>query len=681
MAKIVKKKPNVGQLIIEDEKQLEILAPYEQQKFIPTHIIPVTTENRLRFLERAPPSQYGISRKIVKDTDSIFEDILDVSLDRLQEALDEIESMGMIIKCDVDNGDDDYYTASPGLSWTDVVDIDCPIKKQILLTLIDNPQTFFVLYNTQKGKLAIAVNEMKSWATIPGRKVVSFLVVDNDKSLADQSAEGMLEVLKEIGEVCVLSSNTSEKVENICAKIDSYAMFGGKMPVVIVLNNPKQKSKLLTILRHIKERRAHKERPCSNLFYGCVFDEADKVYPACRDTFLDMLVTNNSALHRLGFVSATDGDLLSMDYPECANAYMYDVPDTDPNYRAMHTVDAKIKYVQHTLNEKNDSYATRILTDNKEHFSGQVLLNNGTVGYRKTIVNGAATTISMEKFANERVKDGAAAITVNMHGICVYCPGQQKKRYSTKGVRFGNLLFDIYTKLNLESRPLFIIGRRKVDRGLGFHWAPKDGTDGLIWTDMILGHIKDKDTAVQKAGRLAGKVANCPQYPRELTWWTDKDTADKIIRHNNIVDNTASQRGCSALQAFTRAEECVPILEDPNDPSSIPIVLQITSEDFNKITKTGSNWNISSILEVIKNYSSNSYLKIKDMEKNQVVCPKSDSSYDKLITSFVDAFNSKKKYTWSFRDKKNIDTYQIYLDMRSYRIIISIYYGSKLNTS
>lgn len=45
MAKIMKRKPNVGQLIImEDKKQVEtlesILAPYEQQEFIPTHIIP-----------------------------------------------------------------------------------------------------------------------------------------------------------------------------------------------------------------------------------------------------------------------------------------------------------------------------------------------------------------------------------------------------------------------------------------------------------------------------------------------------------------------------------------------------------------------------------------------------------------------------------------------------------------
>ena len=125
----------------------------------------------------------------------------------------------------------------------------------------------------------------------------------------------------------------------------------------------------------------------------------------------------------------------------------------------------------------------------------------------------------------------------------------------------------------------------------------------------------------------------------------------------------------------------LPVVQDTTDPTSIPIVLQITEEDFRKITKSGNSWNISSIFENIKKYSNDSYLKIKDMQKNQVVCPEKDESYDKLITAFVKASESKTKYTWAIGDKRDIDTYQIYLDNRSFRIIISIYYGSKNSTS
>ena len=121
----------------------------------------------------------------------------------------------------------------------------------------------------------------------------------------------------------------------------------------------------------------------------------------------------------------------------------------------------------------------------------------------------------------------------------------------------------------------------------------------------------------------------------------------------------------------------LPVVEDKKDPSSVPIVLQITPEDFSKITKSARSWNISSILEIIKKYSDDIYLKIKDMQKNQVVCPDKDESYDKLITAFVKAYESKTKYTWAIGDKRDIDTYQIYLDKLQNRIIVSIYYGSK----
>ena len=79
-----------------------------------------------------------------------------------------------------------------------------------------------------------------------------------------------------------------------------------------------------------------------------------------------------------------------------------------------------------------------------------------------------------------------------------------------------------------------------------------------MWTDMILGRIDDKNTAVQKAGRLAGIVAQCPQYPGQLTWWTDERTANSIMRHNLIVDSANTKRAHTTLQAVERAKVEVP---------------------------------------------------------------------------------------------------------------------------
>ena len=504
----------------------------------------------------------------IRDVDSIYEELEGVDREVYEQTLEDLVDVGMLVRETDDDEDRTYYRARDNLGWSEVGRIDCPTKKQVLLTLINNPQTFFVLYNTQKGKLKIAAEEIRSWATAEGKKVVAFLVVDNDKTLADQSADGVVAIIQGVAKVFLLSSNSSETtLEGIRTHIDAYAADrDGEylMPVVVALNNATQVKKVIALMTHIKTK---VEQRASPLRYGVVFDEADKVYPPIREQFKPLLVTNTCALHRLGFVTATEGDLMEADYDECANAYMYPVPAGHPDYRAIHTEDAVVKVAVHRVKDSNDVYAETILANNREYFASRVTLKNGTQGFRKTIVNGGAKTASMDTFARNRVADGHYAITVNMLGVWVYRPGHEKTRYSTKGKRFGQLLFSIYTELGLHDRPLFIIGRRKVDRGLGFHYAPRDGSDGLVWTDMILGRVDDKDTAVQKAGRLAGVVAQCPQFPGTLTWWTDEKTKQSVTRHNSVVDQANTKRGCSALQAMTRAEAAVPARDNAHHES------------------------------------------------------------------------------------------------------------------
>jgi hypothetical protein len=146
-------------------------------------------------------------------------------------------------------------------------------------------------------------------------------------------------------------------------------------------------------------------------------------------------------------------------------------------------------------------------------------------------------------------------------------------------------------------------------------------------------------------------------------------------KKNGKVSATSTMLSAKNIENLESVD--LPTIEDPTDPTSVPVVLNVTTDDYNKITKDGRSWNIDSILAVIKKYSSDTYEKIRNMEKNQVVQPENDASYDKLITAFVNAAEKNIKYTWKVGEKKT-DTYQIYLDNRSSRIIISIYYGSKL---
>ena len=152
-----------------------------------------------------------------------------------------------------------------------------------------------------------------------------------------------------------------------------------------------------------------------------------------------------------------------------------------------------------------------------------------------------------------------------------------KKVYKTKGKRFNETLFYIYKMLNMGDKPLVIIGRRKVDRGLGFHYCPRmnefgeydetiiEGFDvplinngeSLLWTDLILGRIEDKNTAVQKAGRGAGIIGHSPDYT-PVHYWTDDYTSNLIIRHNKIVDVTNNITGYTAFASYAMAEEIIP---------------------------------------------------------------------------------------------------------------------------
>lgn len=126
--------------------------------------------------------------------------------------------------------------------------------------------------------------------------------------------------------------------------------------------------------------------------------------------------------------------------------------------------------------------------------------------------------------------------------------------------------------------------------------------------------------------------------------------------------------------------EVVDLPISQGDPTSIPIVIPVSPEDFNRIDKIGSRWNIETILEIVKTYSKETYDKIKTMENKQVVQPETDKSYSKLITAFVRAAQTNRTYTWTIGEIKHEDTYQVYLDNRSHRIIVSIYYGSKTIT-
>jgi hypothetical protein len=291
-----------------------------------------------------------------------------------------------------------------------------------------------------------------------------------------------------------------------------------------------------------------------------------------------------------GFVTATEGELIEEEYPECANAYHYPVeidPIDESNYFAFHKEGAEKHFIEVHSREANNIIAERILAENWEtHFGKPMVLPNGTLYHHKIIINADVRADQMKAFAKAHTVR-AHVITFNMLGVRLYTADgpTDGKLYSARKQNLNRLLFYIYKMNKLENKPLCVIGRRKVDRGLGFHYAPRirgprtttmegkdgflttDGIEGLIWTNMIMGNkIDHTPTAVQKAGRGAGIIRQCPQYPGKFHYWIDKETARAIEHHYKKVDAVNELPGTNTiLQAVTHAEAIVPRIRQNHD--------------------------------------------------------------------------------------------------------------------
>jgi hypothetical protein len=475
------------------------------------------------------------------------------------------------------------YMARADLKWTDFQDLSCPIKKQILLYLVDNPKTFVVLLNTQKGKTAIVAKHLAEWTQLnqsAGLKIVPVVFMKNDRTLADQTQDAFLSIDPETNKPKVpnakmfqLSSNSKISEMEILTYMDAWASdtYGDyQTPIILTLPNASQVRKIVNLLERIKHRVLTRG---SSLRYAMVIDEYDDVYPIIRDRLLPYIQCDQ-ALHKLGFISATDGDTLD-DYPECANAHFESHGEDSPDYRAFHHIDSIIKTIPKAP-KKHNAFALKIIEENVAHFSEPVTLPNGEISYRKIIVNGDVKRESMEIFARKMTEPGANyCITINMYGLKLFINGRPKRSKRIKGCRLNEALYWMYRHECLNDKPLYVIGNRKVDRGLGFHFAPRKneankfdpfpvefesteyvslGGDGLIFTDEILGHVHRQETAVQKAGRCAGIIAQSPNYCGHVHYWTDSKTAELVLMHNKKVDQMNGLAGAfTARQADARA--------------------------------------------------------------------------------------------------------------------------------
>jgi hypothetical protein len=499
------------------------------------------------------------------------------------------------------------------------------IKLLIMRQFYKNSKATFIVFNTQKGKTAILIKQIKQIKKNPDLKPVFYIIVSNDKTLADQSSGSIRDAFTSSDqssgsiqkavedcdcEVFTLSSNTKTTFDELKPKIDAYITDDEKdykTPVIVALANNPQLDKILKLMAHIQFKNIRNHHVKNIL----MFDEADETYPRIRDktviykdkieSFLGMIDKENRSLEAIYWISATEGELLEGKYAECENAANYVCDEDDlscSTYRAMHHPSTKFKIVKQLTRESKNGFAFRNIDENDDHFQKPIVLPSGEIYYRKAIINSCSKRSSMVDLAMSLRNIGWHVMIFNQTGLSVYKHGDPVKRiFKTKGHRFNQLCFEKYKTLNLHDRPLAIMGNKKVNRGTSFHYAPRKGEkdleepEGLIWTDIILGDISDKNQAVQKAGRGGGRIAHCPQYPEnEIYYWTTQNTFSLICTHNSRIDDiNKNVSGCNIGDAFKSASERVKATTLTHTVDKSQFRVYKCLEDMDYVVKTIAN--------------------------------------------------------------------------------------------
>ena len=214
---------------------------------------------------------------------------------------------------------------------------------------------------------------------------------------------------------------------------------------------------------------------------------------------------------------------------------------------------------------------------------------------------------------------------------------------------------------------LAITGNLNIERGITFC------TTGFNFSDMIVSHyhLENLASLIQLLGRANGGK----EYIEIMNIWTHDEVISKaneqISIMNTILNNDPEEFKETDFRKMTKQEQQEPAM-------NIPIVIQLTQENYKTFTKKGRGWNIESILPKLEIVSPGITEKLKSLKKKQISEPSEALSIKKHIEDFVNAYENNRKYTIDIRPKeRQEDLYQIFLDKQNFRAIVSIYYGSK----
>ena len=215
---------------------------------------------------------------------------------------------------------------------------------------------------------------------------------------------------------------------------------------------------------------------------------------------------------------------------------------------------------------------------------------------------------------------------------------------------------------------LMITGYYNIQRGITFC------TIGFNFTDFIVSdwHMKNMSSLIQILGRANGGI----EYVQIMNIWSTHKVIcaanDQINIMNNILEEDPEEFKENDFRKKTRAE-----LQEI--ASTVPIIVQLTSEEYNSINKIRQTWNEVIIMDLINNYNPELREELRNLTKDQITQPETENARKKQIDDLIAGSDMNRKKTISIKKiNKQKDVFQIFMDNQCKRLIVTRYYGSRL---
>lgn len=233
------------------------------------------------------------------------------------------------------------------------------------------------------------------------------------------------------------------------------------------------------------------------------------------------------------------------------------------------------------------------------------------------------------------------------------------------------------------SEHLAITGLLNITRGITFN------TIGFNFTDMIISayHAKDIAALVQLFGRANGGK----RYVDVMTLHCPRDVYGKVKEFVDMAIDILNKNPDEFEEKHFKHQQH-PNAGGKNADEirelicTVPKVFQLTEEQWVSIKKVKGKsgkdkkeWDKSTILPLIASKDPPLEALIRGMDCFQVTAPDADNTYKKYITDFIARAESGTKYIMGLhKDSKDKDGYQVFLDNKNKKVIVSVYYGTRL---